>query len=197
MKVPGTFTSNSMPTVAELDSLGHVFSSTSRPAGVETYEGRRIFEVDTGMWQSYDGSAWSPIGPVSGALLDWSSTLAVDQGGSTNISRSSTLATYSRVGRQITGMFRAVFNATGTAANPILATLPVAASATSDITAIGHAVFVDSVANLQPLIAVIGVTANRMQFITSETPGTTYYGTGETIGSGEILTCTFAYEAAS
>ena len=196
MKVPGTFTST-LVTVAELDALGHVFTSSTRPAGVEVYEGRRIFELDTGMWQSYDGSAWSPVGPVSGALTDWSSTLAVDQGGSNNISRSSTLATYSRVGRQITGMFRAVMNATGTATNPILATLPVAASATSDITAIGHAVFVDSVANLQPLIAVIGVTANRMQFITSETVGTTYYGNGETIGVGEILTCAFAYEAAS
>ncbi len=196
MKVPGTFTST-LVTVAELDALGHVFTSSTRPAGVEVYEGRRIFELDTGMWQSYDGSAWSPVGPVSGALTDWSGTLAVDQGGSNNISRSSTLATYSRVGRQVTGMFRAVFNASGTATNPILATLPVAASATSDITAIGLAVFVNSVANLQPLIAVIGVTANRMQFITSETVGTTYYGNGETIGVGEILTCAFAYEAAS
>lgn len=195
MKVPGTFTSNSMPTVAELDSLGHVFSSTSRPAGVETYEGRRIFELDTGMWQSYDGSAWSPVGPVSGALTDWSSTLAVDKsGGTNNIGRSSTLATYSRVGRQITGMFRAVFNATATGST-LLATLPVAASATSGITAIGTAVYVTSVANLQPLIAVIGVTTDRMQFIVSETVGTGYYGPA--VASGEILTVAFSYEAES
>ena len=197
MKVPGTFTST-LVTVAELDALGHVFTSSTRPAGVEVYEGRRIFELDTGMWQSYDGSAWSPIGPVDGALTDWSGSIQIDQGASTNIGRSSTLATYSRVGRQVTGMFRVVFNASGTASNAILATLPVAASATSNQTAIGTAVFKNSGNQFRSSVAVIGVTANRMQFAGDVGLGGTYLGVGgETIGSGEILTCTFSYEAAS
>jgi len=196
VKAPGSFTS-SVITVEELNALGHVYTSSTRPV-TEAYEGRRIYETNADMWQSYDGSAWSPIGPVSGALTDWSSTIRVDQGGTNNVGRSSTLATYSRVGRQVTGMFRVVFNASGSAGSAILVTLPVAASATSDITSIGAAVFVTSGADLQPLIAVIGVTASRMQFTAADTAATSaYYGVGETISSGEILTCAFSYEAAS
>ena len=197
MKAPGSFTS-SVITVEELNALGHVYTSSTRPV-TEAYEGRRIYETNADMWQSYDGSAWSPIGPVSGALTDWSSTIRVDQGGTNNVGRSSTLATYSRVGRQVTGMFRVVFNASGSAGSAILVTLPVAAStsAASNINVIGTAVFYPTVAIINPLIAVIGVTANRMQFIPSDTLGTVYFGTAETIASTEILTCAFSYEAAS
>ena len=198
MKAPGSFTSTPV-TVAELNALGHVYTSGTRPTSNEAYLGRRIYETDTDYWQSYDGSAWSPIGPVSGALTDWSGSIQVDQG-ATNIGRSATLATYSRIGRQIKGMFRVVFNASGTAGQVIKVTLPVAAStsAASNIAAIGAGTFISSFSNVVPLIAVIGVTASRMQFVPATLAvGTTYYGTGETIGSGEILTCTFAYEAAS
>ena len=194
MKVPGTFTT-SLVTVEELNSLGHVFTSAARPSGAEVYEGRRIYETNTSMWQSYDGSAWTATGPVDGALTDWSGSISIDKsGGTNNVGRSATLATYSRVGRQVTGMFRVVFNAAGTGSS-ILASLPVAASATSDITAIGAAVFVTSIADYQPLTAVIGVTADRMQFIPGDTISTTYYA--RNIASGEILTCAFSYEAAS
>ena len=198
MKVPGTFT-GSVVSSAEMNGLGHVFTSGTRPTGAEVYEGRRIYETDTSMWQSYDGSAWSPIGPVDGALTDWSGSIQVDQGGTSNVGRSSTLATYSRIGRQVTGMFRVVFNASGSAGSAILVTLPVAAStsAASNINVIGTAVFYPTVAIINPLIAVIGVTANRMQFIPSDTLGTVYFGTAETIGSTETLTCAFSYEAAS
>ena len=197
MKAPGSFTST-LVTVAELNALGHVYTSGTRPT-TEAYEGRRIYETDTSMWQSYDGAAWSPIGPVDGALTDWSGSIQVDQGGTSNVGRSSTLATYSRIGRQVTGMFRVVFNASGSAGSAILVTLPVAAStsAASNINVIGTAVFYPTLAIINPLIAVIGVTANRMQFIPSDTLGTVYFGTAETIGSTETLTCAFSYEAAS
>ena len=195
MKAPGSFTST-LVTVAELNALGHVFTSGTRPTGAEVYEGRRIYETDTSMWQSYDGSAWSPIGPVDGALTDWSGSIQVDQG-ATNIGRSSTLATYSRVGRQVTGMFRVVFNAAGTAGQVIKVTLPVAASATSNKTVIGSGVFVPSTGFFQGLIAVIGVTASRMQFVIADSATGGYFGTSETIASTEKLTVTFRYEAAS
>lgn len=197
MKAPGSFTST-LVTVAELNALGHVYTSGTRPTSNEAYTGRRIYETDTDYWQSYDSSAWSPTGPVSGALTDWSGSIQVDQG-ATNIGRSATLATYSRIGRQIKGMFRVVFNAAGTAGQVIKVTLPVAAStaAASNIAVIGTGTFTTSLSDTVPLIAVIGVTASRMQFIPMETLGSTYYGTGETIASTEKLTCTFAYEAAS
>ena len=195
MKVPGTFTA-SIVTVAELNGLGHVVTSGTRPSGAEVYEGRRIYETDTSMWQSYDGSAWSPIGPVDGALTDWTPT--VDQGASTNIGKSSTYAKVSRVGRQIQATFRVVFNASGTAGSAIVVSLPVAAAATSNITAIGSGVFITSGAFYNPLIAIIGVTSNRMQFVSSALETNTYFGvSSETIATGEILTATIAYESAS
>ena len=199
MKAPGSFTST-LVTVAELNALGHVYTSGTRPTSTEAYTGRRIYETDTDYWQSYDGAAWSPVGPVSGALTDWSGSIQVDQG-ATNIGRSATLATYSRIGRQVKGMFRVVFNAAGTAGQVIKVTLPVAAStsAAANINVIGSGVFVGQPASyVRPLIAVIGVTASRMQFVAATAAvGTVYYGTGETIASTEVLTCTFAYEAAS
>ena len=195
MKVPGTFTA-SIVTVAELNGLGHVVTSGTRPSGAEVYEGRRIYETDTSMWQSYDGSAWSPIGPVDGALTDWTPT--VDQGASTNIGKSSTYAKVSRVGRQIQATFRVVFNASGTAGSAIVVSLPVAAAATSNITAIGSGVFITSGAFYIPLPAIIGVTSNRMQFVSSALETNTYFGvSSETIATGEILTATIAYESAS
>jgi hypothetical protein len=194
MKVPGTFTA-SIVTVAELNGLGHVVTSGTRPSGAEVYEGRRIYETDTSMWQSYDGSAWSPIGPVDGALTDWTPT--VDQGASTNIGKSSTYAKVSRVGRQIQATFRVVFNASGTAGSAIVVSLPVAAAATSNITAIGSGVFITSGAFYIPLTAIIGVTSNRMQFVSSALETNTYFGvSSETIATGEILTATIAYESA-
>ena len=194
MKVPGTFTA-SIVTVAELNGLGHVVTSGTRPSGAEVYEGRRIYETDTSMWQSYDGSAWSPIGPVDGALTDWTPT--VDQGASTNIGKSSTYAKVSRVGRQIQATFRVVFNASGTDGSAIVVSLPVAAAATSNITAIGSGVFITSIGFYNPLIAIIGVTSSRMQFVIADTATNAYFGTAETIASGEILTATIAYESAS
>ena len=195
MEVPGSYTPHIM-TVAEMDTLGHVFTSGTRPSGVEVYEGRRIYETDTSMWQSYDGSAWSPIGPVDGALTDWTPT--VDQGASTNIGKSSTYAKVSRVGRQIQATFRVVFNASGTAGSAIVVSLPVAAAATSNITAIGTGVFITSGAFYIPLTAIIGVTSNRMQFVSSALETNTYFGvSSETIATGEILTATIAYESAS
>mgnify|MGYP006376960971 len=195
MKVPGTFTA-SIVTVDELNALENVTTAAGKPSGAELREGRCIYENDTSYWQSYDGSAWSPIGPVDGALTDWTPT--VDQGASTNIGKSSTYAKVSRVGRQIQATFRVVFNASGTAGSAIVVSLPVAAAATSNITAIGSGVFITSGAFYIPLTAIIGVTSNRMQFVSSALETNTYFGvSSETIATGEILTATIAYESAS
>ena len=194
MKVPGTFTA-SIVTVAELNGLGHVVTSGTRPSGAEVYEGRRIYETDTSMWQSYDGSAWSPIGPVDGALTDWTPT--VDQGANTNIAKSSTYAKYSRVGRQVHASFRVVLSGAG-ATGTVLISLPVAAAATSNITDIGTFVWISSGAFYYANIAVIGVTANRFQGVMTSTDANAYFtagGSGMAVGS--ILTGQLSYEAAS
>ena len=195
MKVPGTFTA-SIVTVAELNGLGHVVTSGTRPSGAEVYEGRRIYETDTSMWQSYDGAAWSPIGPVDGPLTDWSSTLTIDQGANTNIAATKT-AKYSRVGRQVHAWFRAVLTGAG-ATGTVLISLPVPAAATSNITDIGTFVWISSGAFYYANIAVIGVTANRFQGVQTSTDTNAYFtagGSGMAVGS--ILTGQLSYEAAA
>ena len=193
MEVPGSYTPHIM-TVAEMDTLGHVFTSGTRPSGVEVYEGRRIYETDTSMWQSYDGSAWSPIGPVDGALTDWTPT--IDQGANTNIAKSSTYAKYSRVGRQVHASFRVVLSGAG-ASGTVLISLPVAAAATSNITDIGTFVWISSTAFYYANIAVIGVTANRFQGVMTSADTNAYFSAGGGMAVGSILTGQLSYEAAS
>ena len=198
MKVPGTFTA-SIVTVAELNDLENVRAYASAPTGAELRDCREFVDPNTRLrwiWSDSE-AAWVSSGPVNGALTDWSSSIQVDQGASTNISRSSTYAVYSRVGRDIRATFRVVFNASGTAGSAIVVSLPVAAAATSNITAIGSGVFITSGAFYNPLIAIIGVTSSRMQFVIADTATNAYFGTAETIASGEILTATIAYESAS
>lgn len=194
MKVPGTFTA-SVVTVAELNGLENVTTAAGKPTGAELREGRRIYETDTSMWQSYDGSAWSPIGPVDGPLTDWTPT--IDQGANTNIAKSSTYAKYSRVGRQVHASFRVVLSGAG-ATGTVLISLPVAAAATSNITDIGTFVWISSGAFYYANIAVIGVTANRFQGVQTSTDSNAYFtagGSGMAVGS--ILTGQLSYEAAS
>lgn len=193
MEVPGSYTPHIM-TVAEMDTLGHVFTSGTRPSGVEVYEGRRIYETDTSMWQSYDGSAWSPIGPVDGALTDWTPT--IDHGANTNIAKSSTYAKYSRVGRQVHASFRVVLSGAG-ASGTVLISLPVAAAATSNITDIGTFVWISSTAFYYANIAVIWVTANRFQGVMTSADTNAYFSAGGGMAVGSILTGQLSYEAAS
>ena len=196
MKVPGTFTA-SIVTVAELNDLENVRAYASAPTGAELRDCREFVDPNTRLrwiWSDSE-AAWVSSGPVNGALTDWTPT--VDQGASTNIGKSSTYAKVSRVGRQIQATFRVVFNASGTAGSAIVVSLPVAAAATSNITAIGSGVFITSGAFYNPLIAIIGVTSSRMQFVIADTATNAYFGTAETIASGEILTATIAYESAS
>jgi len=57
MARPGTFT-GVVVTVAELNALGAVYTSGTRPTGVDVYEGLHIWETDTDRWMMYDGANW-------------------------------------------------------------------------------------------------------------------------------------------
>lgn len=199
MEVPGNFTPHIM-TVAEANDLENVRAYASLPTGSERRDGRRILDPNTRLVWCWSDSeaAWVSSGPVNGALISWTPT--VDQGASTNISKSSTYAVYSRVGRDIRAKFRVVFNASGSAGSAILVTLPVAAAsaAVSNITACGGSgAFITSGGFYIPLTPVFGVTSNRVQFVSSALETNAYFGVSETIGSGEILTATLEYEAAA
>lgn len=87
-------------------------------------EGNLTYQLDGNSFTVYSGAAWSTIGPVHGALTAWTPTIT--QSGT--VTYTTTVGTYSRVGRRIffEGMF--VITGTGTASNVITLTLPVTAA---------------------------------------------------------------------
>lgn len=58
MARPGTFVTGQVVTKAELDALGAVYTSGTRPTGADLYEGLHIWETDTDRWWVYDGTGW-------------------------------------------------------------------------------------------------------------------------------------------
>lgn len=61
MARPGTFT-GSVVSVAELNALGRVYTSGTRPTGADLYEGLEIYETDTDRRWMYTGAAWQFVG---------------------------------------------------------------------------------------------------------------------------------------
>lgn len=57
MARPGSFT-EAVVTVAELNALGRVYTSGTRPTGADLYEGLDIWETDTNRRMEYDGANW-------------------------------------------------------------------------------------------------------------------------------------------
>ncbi len=58
MARPGTFVTGQVITKAELDALGRVYTSSTRPTGSDLYEGLDIYETDTDRRLEYDGTGW-------------------------------------------------------------------------------------------------------------------------------------------
>lgn len=57
MARPGTFTS-AIVDASELNALGAVYTSGTRPTGADVYEGLHIWETNTDRWMMYDGTGW-------------------------------------------------------------------------------------------------------------------------------------------
>jgi len=198
MEVPGNFTPHIM-TVAEANDLENVRAYASLPTGSERRDGRRILDPNTRLVWCWSDSeaAWVSSGPVDGALISWTPT--VDQGASTNISKSSTYAVYSRQGRQITATFRVVMSASGTAGGRVAISFPVApaSNVTSNLTDVGSFVNLTGAGFIHSNIAVAGIITDR--FVGARTADDTnvYFGTATTIASGTIITGKLSYEAAA
>ena len=198
MKVPGTFTA-SIVTVAEMNDLENVRAYASAPTGAELRDCREFVDPNTRLrwiWSDSE-AAWVSSGPVDGALISW--TPIVDQGASTNISKSSTYAVYSRQGRQITATFRVVMSASGTAGGRVAISFPVApaSNVTSNLTDVGSFVNLTGAGFIHSHIAVAGIITDR--FVGARTADDTnaYFGTATTIASGTIITGKLSYEAAA
>ena len=86
-------------------------------------EGLVSYQTDTNTITTYSGSAWSSIGPVSGALTSWTPVLVQSGGATINNVRSS----YIRVGRMVTCWWEISVTASAgaIAANSITVSMPV------------------------------------------------------------------------
>ena len=99
-------------------------SSATRDSALTSVktEGMTAFLEDSNTLTIYTGSAWSTIGPVHGGLISW--TPSVVQSGAVTTTNVSSL--YSRVGRMVTAWFSLSVTGSGTGANTVTISLPVA-----------------------------------------------------------------------
>lgn len=95
--------------------------------------------ADVNTLSVYSGAAWSTIGPVHGAGLTWTPTWTQ----SATITKTVTLATYTRVGRQVTAAFILAATSAGTSGQPILFGLPVPCLGGASGLVIGSGVYYD------------------------------------------------------
>lgn len=179
-----------------------VVTSATRPTGLELYQGRIIYEADTHRLLVYSGAAWSTVGPVDGPLLSWTPT--VTQLGA--VANTVNHGSYSRVGRQITASCNLTMAGSGTAANLVTLTLPVAGLAGSDGAIIGVSAYTRA-ATYYNMFATQANTGSVVYFtasgITAAAAESTWrLGSGSNfltnaLVSGEKISCTLQYEAAA
>lgn len=113
-----------------------ICTSSTRPAS--PFAGQVVYETDTGMYQSYNGSAWIQNGGISSA--GWTSfTPTISQGVSTNISKSINYAKYTRFGNTVHYQFRIGITGAGTAGSAVNVSLPVNAAYTAGGLVVGSA----------------------------------------------------------
>lgn len=111
-------------------------SSAARASAiVSPVEGMVSHLNDVNTLGVYSGSAWSTIGPVHGAWIDYTPTLTQ----SATVTKTVTYAAYHRVGRLIFAAGRLDVTGAGTANNAIEFGLPVAARTTGATIPIGVA----------------------------------------------------------
>lgn len=167
-------------------------TSGTRPTGVE---GRCIFETDTNLLLTYDGSSWVQMG-ATGAWVSWTPT--VTQSGSVTVTN--TRSRYTRHGRTIHFSINVSVTGSGTASNEIVVSLPVEAASANDITAAGTGlVYDDSVGIVYPgIMYPSSTTAFRLKASDVST-GVSLIGSGAFaagLASSDWIRVSGTYEAA-
>lgn len=199
------FTAGSVLTAAqleqycELQGILRFASAAARDSALSAVleEGLFAYLVDTNTVTVYTGSAWSTVGPVHGALTSYTPTWT--QSGT--VTNTIEYSRYSRIGRRVEYQFALTATGSGTGANVMTLTLPVTAAYASAATAYGCYTFSDaSVPSYWTGMIVLNSTTT-MKFISSATGSSfTFLGTTNftaAVASGDVLTGTIIYEAAS
>jgi hypothetical protein len=108
------------------DQVVTTCTNATRPAGTE---GQWIFETDTGRMFVHDGSAFVQFGGVV-AGASFTHNPQVDQGATTNISKTLSYSQYQIMGNLCWWSFGFTLLAGGSAGSPVTLTTPVTMSAT-------------------------------------------------------------------
>jgi hypothetical protein len=127
-----------------------------------------------------------------GAWTSWTSTWTQ----TATITHTTNYSKYARHGRMITWNFDLAATSAGTAGATILVTLPVAATSVASIQ--GQAWFYDSSVPVPYILAIRGSTTSTINFW-HDTSNSSPFGVapGVTIASGDQITGSIVYEAAS
>ena len=160
-------------------------------------EGLRAYLIDLNVETIYTGAAWSTQGPVHGVLTSWTPTVTQSATPTFTI----TNAAYMRTGRWIQGYAKLTFTATpGTAGQPILVGLPVAAAVTTNLV-IGCGHWNDNSATLWAEFHLVPSTSIVCQLWDTSTVSTDpLLGRAvnvSAVANADIISYTFAYEAAA
>jgi hypothetical protein len=138
---------NDTPTVAELisyiaDQVISQVTSATRPPG--TF-GQFIAESDTGRVYGHSGAAFVQFGGLTAAALN-AHTPTIDQGATTNITKTTVYSQWQRYGNVALWTFSFIVTGTGTAGSNVTLTTPVTMTTTS--TGLGGGRFWDTSATI-------------------------------------------------
>jgi hypothetical protein len=130
---------NDVPTVAELisyisDQVISQVTAATRPTGTA---GEMIFETDTGRYQAHNGSAFVGFGGLTSSALT-AHTPQIDQGASTNITKTVVYSQTQRIGNLMYWTFALSLTAAGTAGSNFTLTTPVTMASTNTGLGIGR-----------------------------------------------------------
>jgi hypothetical protein len=143
-----TFATGVSPSAATLNALirDQVISTTTSGARPTGTAGQFIYETDTGRVMVYNGSTWMEFGRTSGGQT-W--TPQIDQGATTNITKTITTARFVQVGNVCYVWCTLALTGAGTAGSAVTVTLPVTPASynANDSMGSGHIVDASAGAN--------------------------------------------------
>jgi hypothetical protein len=196
------FTAGAILTAADLEdycenqSVLRFASAAARDAALTTVkvEGMMAYLVDLNVMTVYSGAAWSTIGPVHGALTNYTPVLT--QSGA--VTKTVNNASYIRIGRMIIGNVWLNVTGPGTAANAVTISTPVTASTPSAVVGAGYLYDASATSTFAGTCALLTTTT----FAIYATNVTSFSALGvvqfsAALASGDIVNINFMYEAAA
>lgn len=168
-----------------------ILTSSTRPT--VPYTGELLYETDTGLYKSFNGSSWVDLAtPSAGAWQTWTpSNTNVTVGNGTQVAR------FTRIGRTITAHYQLTFGSTTAFSGGVSIGLPVAVR--SGFEAVGTSWLLDSGTRNYPgaVRPVSGDTTKVAIIHPISAPGTVDATNPFTWTTNDILSFTVTYEVAS